>query len=109
MGTLYYGDGRYAIPIEDRALSHLKVVIVNKLRRGESFTFSWVKDQAQGGGRGTIWLDPAIPLAFDFSGSRAPQLNRNWLEALALEAGSTRGLVLTDESSVPEDTGVQLP
>lgn len=97
MGTLYYGDSRLPVPIEDRALAHLKVVIVNKLRRGESFTFSWVKTRAEGHGRSTIWLSPEIPLHFDFEGSKAPTLNRRWLEELSLVASSGTGLVVLDE------------
>ena len=27
--------------IDDRVLAHLQVVIINKLRRRESFTFTW--------------------------------------------------------------------
>ena len=37
MGTLFYGDAGTPIGIEDRALAHLKVAIITKLRRGESF------------------------------------------------------------------------
>ena len=102
MGTLYYGDSRLPIPIDDRALAHLKVVIVNKLRRGESFTFSWVKNRAEGHGRSTIWLSPEISLHFDFEGSKGPTLNRRWLEELSLVASSGTGLVVLDE---PSETG----
>lgn len=97
MGTLYYGDSRLAIPVEDRALAHIKVVIVNKLRRGESFTFSWVKTRAEGHGRGTVWLSPEIAMHFDFEGSKGPTLNRRWLEELSLVASSGTGLVILDE------------
>jgi len=97
VGTLYYGDSRLPVPIEDRALAHLKVVIVNKLRRGESFTFSWVKGRDEGHGRSTIWISPEIALHFDFDGSKAPTLNRRWLEELSLVASSAGGLVILDE------------
>src|SRR5690606_2111885 len=40
MGTLFYGSQGTPIDINDRALSHIKVVIVAKLRRGEAFTLS---------------------------------------------------------------------
>ena len=97
MGTLFYGDSRLPIPIEDRALAHLKVVMVNKLRRGESFTFSWVKPEAEGHGRSTIWLSPEIPLHFEFEESKGPVLNRRWLEDLSLVSSSGTGLVVLDE------------
>lgn len=97
VGTLYYGDSRFAIAVEDRALSHLKVVIINKLRRGESFTFSWAKSRSEGHGRSTIWIAPSLVLHFEFDGSKAPTLNRRWLEELALVASSGTGLLILDE------------
>jgi len=97
VGTLYYGDSRFPIPVDDRALAHIKVVIVNKLRRGESFTFSWVKSRAEGHGRSTVWIAPTLALHFEFEGSKAPTLNRRWLEDLSLVASSGTGLVLLDE------------
>lgn len=102
MGTLYYGDSRFAIPVDDRALAHLKVVIVNKLRRGESFAFSWVKSRAEGHGRSTVWLSPQLALHFEFEGSKAPTLNRRWLEELSLAASGGTGLVMLEEPSENE-------
>jgi hypothetical protein len=107
VGTLYYGDARYPIPVDDRALAHIKVVVVNKLRRGESFTFSWVKTRGEGHGRSTVWLSPSLPLHFEFEGSKAPLLNRRWLEELSLVAGSGSGLVVVDEP-VDGDSGLTL-
>ena len=97
MGTLYYGDTRVAIAIDDRALSHLRFVILTKFRRGESFGFSWTKSANQGSGRSTVWLHPSIPLQFEFEGSRSPSLNRLWLENLTQQAATSGGLVLTEE------------
>ncbi len=97
MGTLYYGDSRFAIPVDDRTLAHLKVVIINKLRRGESFTFSWTKSRGEGHGRSTVWIAPSLPLHFEFDGNTAPTLNRRWLEELSLVASSGTGLVTLDE------------
>ena len=105
MGTLYYGDSRLPIPLDDRALSHIKVVSINKLRRGESFTFSWVKGRAEGHGRSTVWISPEIALHFESDGSKEPTLNRRWLEELSLVAGSGTGLVILDEPAEGTDTG----
>ena len=66
MGTLFYGDAATPIRIEDRALAHLKVAIITKLRRGESFTLSWQHPDDQPRGRSTLWLHPNIPLRFVF-------------------------------------------
>jgi hypothetical protein len=82
MGVLYYGADGSELEFDDRLLAHLKVVIVAKLRRRESFTMSWELEHAQGSGRETIWLDPSIALRFRFYGGRPPQLNRAWLDAL---------------------------
>jgi len=95
MGTLLY-DGSKAV-FEDRLLAHLHIVIVQKLRRGEGFTMSWVNATAIGSGRTSIWLDRTIPLRFDFSGSRVPAINRDWVEALQRSADSSTGLIVTDE------------
>jgi hypothetical protein len=46
----------------------------------------------------SLWVSPAIPLQFRFSGSRPPELNRVWLEALALSSHGTRGMVVMPES-----------
>jgi hypothetical protein len=82
MGKLLYGPQQRAIDVDDRALAHLKIVILAKLRRREAFAFSWENDRDSGGGRGTIWLDSAIPLEFVFHGSRSPSLNRAWIQAM---------------------------
>ena len=98
MGELTY-DVVFKVKFDDRSLSHLQMVIATKLRRGESFNFSWVKDPAVGAGRTTIWMHPAIPLVYDFDGSRHPSINRAWIEALMATANSTTGLVLVPEPS----------
>lgn len=97
MGALYYGDARVAITVDDRTLSHLRVVILSRLRRGESFPFSWEKPTSEGSGRGTIWLHPSIALAFDFSGGREASINRAWVDALLISSMSLAGLRAVEE------------
>jgi hypothetical protein len=97
MGTLYYGDSGTPIGIEDRALAHLKVAIVTKLRRGESFTLSWQHPEDQARGRSTLWLHPTIPLRFVFDTPDAPELSRDWVEELMRSANSTGGIQLVEE------------
>jgi hypothetical protein len=77
------------------------VVIVQKLRRGESFCLSWRDGQGVGGGRSSLWLHPSIPLHFKFFGSRTPVLNREWISVLTLSSNSSQGLVVTPEPGVP--------
>ncbi|QAY72333.1 hypothetical protein ET445_02260 [Agromyces protaetiae] len=97
MGTLYYGDSGTPIGIEDRALAHLKVAITTKLRRGESFTLSWVHPEGDPLGRSTLWLHPAIPLRFVFNEAQRPELSRPWVEELMRSANSTGGIELVPE------------
>lgn len=96
MGTLIYDSVDPPILIEDRALSHLRVVILAKLRRSESFAVSW-KHPAEQGGRSTIWIHPGIPLRFVFEESDPPELNQEWLARLAESASELGGIVLTAE------------
>lgn len=96
MGKFTY-DRDVRVDFEDRALAHLQIVIGNKLRRGESFFFSWKVDPSLGQGRSTVWLHPYAALTFTFYGSRPPSLNREWIEAMATAANSLRGLSIVPE------------
>lgn len=109
MGTLTY-DVVSKVDFEDRALAHLQIVIATKLRRGESFNFSWAKDASDGSGRVTIWMHPAIPLVYEFHGSKPPTINRRWIELLMQEANTTLGLRLVPEpTSAPVSDDVVTP
>ena len=97
-----YGRPAESIEIEDRTLAHVKIVILAKLRRNESFAFSFEHDVSEGSGRSTIWLHPSIPVQFKFLGSRQPAINRAWLDALVITANSVDGLRLIEEpAAVP--------
>lgn len=100
MGTLFYGSQGTPIDINDRALSHVKFVIISKLRRGEAFTLSLQHED--GGGRSTVWISPAIPLRFRFEESERPELNPRWLEELAESANLLGGITLVPESGDPD-------
>ena len=101
MGQLIYDGEVLDLRIDDRALPHLQIVIVNRLRREHRFVFSWKDDVVHGDGRSSIWLHPNVSLHFKFGGSRVPSINRSWLEELYAGATSGAGLVLTPE---PLDT-----
>jgi hypothetical protein len=101
MGHLFYGDSGAGVDVPDRALAHLQIVIITKLRRGESFAFSWIEPVSSGSGRSTIWLHPMATLRFVFAGNRTPAINSVWLEQLTELANSNGGLHCTTE---PSDT-----
>ena len=106
MGQFIYGTPSIAVDFDDRVLAHLKVVILAKVRRGESFTFSWEFTAKAGSGHSSIWIHPTIPLQFDFLGSKEPQLNRAWVEELVRLANSPAGLRVTPE---PKDGATPTP
>lgn len=96
MGTLTY-DSTLSADFDDRTLAHLQIVIGAKLRRNEAFYFSWKDDVSIGDGRSVIWIHPTIPLAFKFSGSRAPTIDREWVDEMLLLANTPAGLRITNE------------
>jgi hypothetical protein len=97
MGTLQY-DG-VLVEFEDRLLAHLQVVIIQKIRRGESFLMSWRDSVETGGGHSAIWIHPSQNLYFKFAGGRAPSINPDWVAQLMLSANSARGLLVMREGS----------
>ena len=100
MGQFVYDDGR-PIDVDDRTLAHLQVVIIDKLRRGESFSLS-LSDGKQ---LAMMWLSPFTPLQFVYQGSRSARLNRAWIEELATHAGVSGVLNLSPEPP-PDSPGV---
>jgi hypothetical protein len=96
VGTLTY-DSTLSADFTDRTLAHLQIVIGAKLRRHESFYFSWKDDEAIGDGRSVIWLHPTIPISFKYFGSRPPTINRAWIDELMLHANTPAGLQLVPE------------
>lgn len=72
MGRFTYGAGHAKTEIEDRTLAHLQLVIGAKLRRSESFFFTWKEDASIGGGRQTVWVHHTADLEFKYYGSRKP-------------------------------------
>ncbi|RFA17932.1 DUF7882 family protein [Subtercola boreus] len=97
MGTLLYGSPSIEVSFDDRALTHLQIVITAKLRRRESFIFSWNDAPEAGSGRSAIWLDPSSTIYYRFYGSRIPTINREWIDALMESANSGSGLFFTSE------------
>lgn len=99
MGKLLYGAGQ-EYDLDDRVLSHVKLAIVAKLRRHESFLLNWDVPVEQGSGRVSVWISREVPLAFQFTGSRPPAINPQWLEALMHTSQRTGGMVVMPEDQV---------
>jgi hypothetical protein len=97
MGRLVYGNGAQEYEFDDRTLSHVKIALVTKLRRHESFLLNWQIPADQGGGRISLWISREIPIAFVFAGARPPKLNERWMEALLQSSQRTGGMVVIPE------------
>lgn len=96
MGKFLF-EGQLKADFDDRLLAHLQVVIGAKLRRGESFHFSWKDDASIGDGRTSIWVHPHSVITYKYYGGRLPTLNRAWVDALMFTANSPRGLYVVPE------------
>ncbi|MFG6403575.1 ATP-dependent DNA ligase [Microbacterium sp. P04] len=99
MGYFTY-DNVTKTEIEDRLLAHLQIVMGTKLRRSESFFFSWKEDVSLGSGRIMVWIHPGAGLKFKFHGSRQPAISHPWLKALTYTANSPTGLYAVREPAV---------
>ena len=98
MGILHYGSPSTEFPIDDRALAHLELVILAKLRRQESVAFAGVDDVT--GRRQAMWISPAADVRFEYEGPM-PEINRLWLQELVETANSPGGLKIVPEPSLP--------
>ncbi|MDQ1122862.1 DUF7882 family protein [Microbacterium trichothecenolyticum] len=100
MGQLFYGTSTESVRIPDRLLSHIKVVVTTKLRRGESFTLNWTHVDGTPG-RSTLWLQPAIAMRFVFDTAEPETLNATVLKTMAETANSASGLVVDLAAEIP--------
>lgn len=92
MGRLVYPDLHGGFDLDDRVLAHLRVVVMNKLRRGEPFMLTL--PSSDGLGARSIWIQQSVPLVFHFFGGRAPSLDRETVDAMMRAASSPDGLVV---------------
>lgn len=105
MGSLIYGGGAVRYEFDDRTLSHLKIAIVTKLRRHESFLLNWAVPVDFGSGRVSLWISREIPLAFVFD-TPPPKLNERWMEALLRASMRTGGMqvMAEEDADTPEES-----
>ena len=97
VGRFIYGKPATgsSIDLDDRTLAHLRIVIMNKLRRSESFMFD--VEVGDGSGRRSFWMSPCVAIEFHFFGSRTPLINRVWIEELMQIASGPNGLTIGSE------------
>ena len=110
MGSIRY-DG-LTTHFDERVLSHLQIIIVQKLMREEAFLMSWKDSANAGDGRTAIWVSPQTTITFKFLGSRVPEISKDWLLRLGESANSTTGLIVTKEDGTlaeAEATGNRYP
>jgi hypothetical protein len=100
MGRFTY-DGQLTVDFDDRVLGHLQAVIAAKVRRGESFVFTWIDDDSTGDGRTSVWIHPAVSMSFKYFGKRGPAISREWVDALMVSANSVAGLHVLPEPKGP--------
>ncbi|MET3568198.1 hypothetical protein SAMN04515691_1367 [Leifsonia sp. 98AMF] len=98
MGRLVYGTAPQEYEFDDRTLAHVKIAVVTKLRRHESFLLNWQIPADLGGGRVSLWISRDIPLAFVFSGTKPPRLNDKWMDVLLRTSQRTGGMVVVSEA-----------
>ena len=107
MGTFRYGSPEQSCTIDDRALAHLQIVIISKLRYGERFAFSC---RDEGSGASTMfWLSPSIPMWFDVFEPAPIMINPRWLHALERTAGTVQGLHVVDEPEMHPEVPTRDP
>lgn len=85
------------VKLDDRLTAHLELVIVSKLRRRESFVFSWAKDVTVGSGRESKWVHAGSHVDFRFDDRARIPINPAWVEALMSAANSPSGLQILPE------------
>lgn len=106
MGKFVY-DSNFSADIEDRALAHLQVVILSKVRRGEAFAFTWKDPISTGGGRTSVYIHGRSVISFKYTAVRTPQLNPAWLNLLNSVANSGRGLYLAEEPTMESSVAAE--
>ncbi|WP_378147708.1 hypothetical protein ACFJGV_06375 [Cnuibacter sp. UC19_7] len=102
MGALLYGPSQDSIPLDDRMLAHLQLVILGRLRRGESCGLTYTREDGGASTRETVWINPAIPMRFVYDSlDRGGPLNRAWVDALAATAATGDLHPVPEPDSVP--------
>jgi hypothetical protein len=108
MGTFIYDTPSNHVELDDRTLMHLRIVVMNKLRRSEPFMFE--VQMHDGSGHRSYWLHPGVPLQFVFFTNHPMHINRVWIEALMESASGPNGLtILPEPDEAAAESAAALP
>lgn len=92
MGRLIYRD-RASFDIDDRLLAHLRIVIMNKLRRNEGFMLQLPVNE--GVRQASLWIHASNALVLQFYGGREPAIDRDLVDQMMHDASGSDGLTLS--------------
>jgi len=95
MGNLEYNSSRPPIDVDDTTLAHLKIIIGTKLRRQESFMMTWLPEKTATG-RLTIWMNPSIPLVFEFDDPKPAAIDAARIQRM-MDLLNARGELVLDQ------------
>lgn len=101
MGRLIYRD-RASFDIDDRILAHLRIVVMNKLRRNEGFMLQLPVNE--GVRQASLWIHASNALVMQFYGGREPAIDRNLVDQMMHDASGADGLTLTAAGIAPPPT-----
>ncbi|WP_441328005.1 DUF7882 family protein [Leucobacter tardus] len=92
VGILHYAT--QAFDFNDVVLAHLRFVVVQKIRKRESFYVNWTRDPGVGSGRVSIWVSPEIPLAFYMPELAEKDWHPEWVAQMMEEGNSVHGITV---------------
>ena len=104
MAFLHYGSDPVPIEIDDRTMAHLKLVVTTKLRRNESFTLTCTHPHESGERRTALWIQPSIPLRFEYMYAESDPLDKDLLRELAEAANTNAGIVIEQSTQLAPPT-----
>jgi hypothetical protein len=102
MGSFIYDGSANAFEVDDRTLAHVRIVVMNKLRRSEPFMFELT--MRDGSGHRSFWIHQSVPLQFRIFDAHQVRINRLWIETLMKAASGPSGLFLSPEPAEQEHT-----
>ncbi|MFJ6653836.1 ATP-dependent DNA ligase [Microbacterium sp. NPDC091313] len=89
MGRLFYRSDAI-FDIDDRVLAHVRIVVMNKLRRNEGFMLQ--APHSDGVRHVSMWVHASNALSMQFYGGRPPAIDKDLVERMMAEASGPDGL-----------------